>query len=322
MTERVLVTGATGFVGSALCELLSRSGYTVRAALRTDRRLGEAVSEAAIVGDVTGATDWSSALRGVDVVVHAAARVHVMSDDPSAAALYMETNARGTRRLAEQCAAAGVRRVVFLSSVKVNGEDSGEGCYSVHDEPHPLDAYGESKLAAERYLKEVATYTSLEAAIIRSPLVYGPGVRANFLRLMRWVDREWPLPFGAVHNRRSLVSVWNLCDLLLHVLQRPQPTNGAWMAADGEDLATPELIKRLGIAMRRRVILAPIPPPLLRAGAALLGKGAEAARLCGSLVVDIASTHEELAWRPRVSVDEGLARTVTWYLREDRARER
>jgi nucleoside-diphosphate-sugar epimerase len=317
---RVLVTGATGFVGQTLCELLTRSGYAVRAALHTDRSIPACISEKVVVGGIGSSTDWRAALRGVDLVLHIAARAHVLHDTGANTDLYIETNARGTEHLANASAQAGIRRFGYLSSVKVNGEETTGQAYSAYDEPRPEDAYGTSKWLAEKHVMEIAARTGMETVIVRSPLVYGPGVRANFLRLLRWVDKEWPLPLGAIENNRSFVSIWNLCDLLVRLLEHPLASGRTWMVSDGEDLSTPELIQRLGSTMSRRVRLLPVPVGLLRLFGGLIGRKAEIARLCGSLVVNIEQTRRELEWSPPIKVDEGLARTVNWYLSEGRLR--
>jgi nucleoside-diphosphate-sugar epimerase len=309
--SRVLVTGATGFIGSALCERLAAAGHVVRAALRSDRTVPGCIAEKVVTGDIATA-DLAMALEGVDAVIHAAARTHVLHDSPANAGLYTHTNAHGTQRLAEAAARAGVKRFVFLSSIKVNGEEASRA-YTADDQPCPQDPYGTSKWLAEKALREVAARTGMEAAIVRPPLVYGPGVRANFLRLLRWVDGGWPLPLASVRNRRSLVSVWNLCDLLIRTLLHPSAGGGVWMVSDDVDLSTVELIRQLGAAMGRRVRLLPVPIAALRAGAGLLGKSAEIERLCGSLFVDITRTRRELGWTPPLSAAEGIARTVNWY---------
>jgi nucleoside-diphosphate-sugar epimerase len=313
---RVLVTGATGFVGRTFCEVLSQAGHTVRAALRAARPMPAGVSEAAIVGDIGAQTDWRAALLGVDLVVHLAARAHVIHDSPANAALYYETNAEGTRRLAESAAEASVGRFVYLSSVKVNGEATLDKPYTAADEPFPQDDYGKSKWLAEQRLAQLAGRNGMATVIVRSPLVYGPGVRANFLRLMRIVDKEWPLPLGAVENERSMVSIWNLCDFLATVSSHPAAQNRTWMVSDGDDLSTPELIRRIGRAMGRRVRLLPIPAALLKLMGRLAGQKAEMDRLCGSLAVDVTQTRRELGWSPLLTVDEGIARTVQWYTSE------
>jgi UDP-glucose 4-epimerase len=319
MSKVVLVTGATGFVGNTLCGQLAAAGYTVRAALRTDRSMPAGVVQKVVVGEIGARTEWLDALKGVDRVLHVAARAHVLADSPDNAEKYIECNARGTIRLAEQAAAAGVGRFVFLSSVKVNGEDSGEGLYRSDDTPAPLDMYGRSKAMAEEGLQAVAARTGLQVASVRSPLVYGPGVRANFLRLLHWVNAQRPLPLGAIRNRRSLVSVWNLCSLLTRTLDHPG-ASGTWMVSDGEDMSTPELVRRIGCAMQRRALLLPVPVALMHVAGTLLGKQAEIKRLCGSLAVDISATRQRLDWTPVVSVNEALERTVHWYLGELNAR--
>ncbi len=311
--KTVLVTGAGGFVGRALCKVLDQSGFPVRAALRDGSSVSAGVVDRVVVGEISAATNWDEALSGVGWVIHAAARVHVLNDDPANVQAYLETNAYGTRRLAEAAARAGVSRFVFLSSVKVNGERTSGRAFSAGDRPLPQDAYGESKRLGEHYLMEVAAAGSMDAVIVRPPLVYGPNVRANFLRLMNWVDAERPLPLGAVNNARSLVNIWNLCDLLVLLLQHPNAARSTWMVSDGQDLSTPDLIRRIGVAMHRRVRLLPVPVPLLRLCGAVLGQRSRLERLCGSLTVDIEATRQQLGWIPPVSVDEALRRTAEWY---------
>jgi nucleoside-diphosphate-sugar epimerase len=272
------------------------------------------VAETAIVGDLDASTEWGAALTQVDFVVHLAARAHRLGAGSAEGELYAATNAWGTRRLAEAGAAAGVRRMVYVSSVKVNGEGTTTRPYTAQDPPQPQDSYGRSKWLGEQLLLETAATSGLEAAVVRPPLVYGPGVRANFLRLLQWVDRGWPIPLAAVHNRRSLVGVWNLCDLLVQLLVHPAAPGRVWMISDGEDCSTPDLIREIGAAMGRRVRLLPVPPAALRLLARVSGRTAELRRLCGSLQVDSAATRRELGWAPPVAQREGLARTVRWYL--------
>jgi UDP-glucose 4-epimerase len=315
-----LVTGATGFVGHVLCDVLAQSGYLVRAALHSDRPVSACLAETVVTGDIAATTNWGAALSGVDSVIHVAARAHVLNDTRTDSHLYLETNAHGTRRLAEAAARSGVRRFIFLSTIKVNGEGIARRAYTFSDEPHPRDAYGTSKWLGEKSVLEVAARTGMEAAIVRSPLVYGPGVHANFLRLMQWIDGQRPLPLGSIDNRRSLVNVWNLCDLLLDLLKNPSAPGCTWMVSDGEDLSTPELIRRIARAMDRRVRLLPVPACLLQLCGGLMGRRKEIRRLCGSLVIDIAQTRNRLGWTPPVAVNEALARTVAWYLSEGRSR--
>jgi UDP-glucose 4-epimerase len=309
---RVLVTGANGFVGRTLCGVLTASGLTVRAAVRDAAAPGTA-QERVVVGDISRA-DWTEALHDVQIVVHAAARAHappgVVEDE-----VYLRVNGEATAHLARAAAQAGVGRFVYLSSVKVNGEGR-ERAYSAADEPRPADVYGRSKWLGEQYALEASGRTTMQVAVVRSPLVYGPGVRANFLRLMRWVECGWPLPLGAIRNRRSMVSVWNLCDLLGRTLTHPAAAGRVWMVSDGEDLSTPELLRRVAGAMQRRARLVSIPTGLLRTAGNFCGLGPAVSRLCDSLTLDISATRSELEWSPPLSVAEGIARTVSWYLAE------
>jgi len=308
--SRVLVTGANGFVGAALCERLARDGHAVRRAVRLAER-APAGSDAAVVGEIGAATDWRDALRGVDSVVHTAARVHVMHD--SAEQPYLETNAEGTRRLALAAVEAGVKRLVVLSSIKVNGEGGDGRVYRATDPPSPTDAYGRSKLAAESYALEIGRARGLEVVVLRVPLVYGPGVRANFLRLMHWVASRRPLPLGAVRNLRSLLGLGNLCDLLCLLREHPAAPGKVWLGADGEDLSTPDLIRRLARAFGTDARLLAVPPVCLRLAGALTGRGAEVARLCGSLQLDITPARGQLGWRAPRTVDEELALAARWF---------
>ena len=305
---KLLVTGANGFVGRALVSQLIRRGRTVVGAVRDDSRDVPAGARRIRVGDLAADTDWRAAVGGIDVVVHLAARVHVTRDssaDPLGE--FRRVNVEGTNRLARQAAAAGVRRFVFLSSVKVNGES---GIYRESDVPAPNDAYGISKREAELSLTEIAAETRMSVVVIRPPLVYGPGVKANFRALMLAVARGMPLPFGAVDNRRSLVALDNLIDFIIRCAEEPAAANETFLVSDGEDLSTPELIRRLAQAMGRRAWLVPVPARVLTAVAALLNQRDAAQRLLGSLQVDISKARRVLAWAPPITVDEGLRRAA------------
>jgi UDP-glucose 4-epimerase len=226
--------------------------------------------------------------------------------------LYAAVNAQATRKLAQAAATSGVRRFVYVSSTKVFGDGTGAQRHRSTDLPTPADNYGRSKWQGEVFLQQSAAGSSMETVIVRPPLVYGPGVRANFLRLMQWVDRGYPLPFASVDNRRSLVSVWNLNHLILKLLAHPHAA-GVWLVNDGEDLSTPELIRRIARALGRKAHLLPVPPLLLRACGGLTGRSDEFSRLTGSFVIDATPARELLGWSPALSVDEGLARTAAWY---------
>ncbi|NLS16703.1 SDR family oxidoreductase [Rhizobium sp. P40RR-XXII] len=302
----ILVTGATGFVGQALCAELSRRRMDYRPVSRNSR------PGFAAIGAVSGDTDWTGALAGVDIVMHLVARVHVMNEsaaDPLAA--FRAVNVDATLNLARQAAAAGVKRFIFLSSIKVNGEGTAAGePFRAADAPHPEDAYGRSKLEAEEALLAISTETGMEVVIIRPPLVYGPGVKANFASLMRWAARPFPWPFGAVRNRRSLVYVGNLVDFMLLCANHSAAGNRVFLVSDGEDLSIGQLIAKLSLAAGRKAWMLPVPPALLEGLAALLGRRAAAQRLLGSLQVDISQTRAVTGWSPPYSVEEGLTATV------------
>jgi nucleoside-diphosphate-sugar epimerase len=310
---RVLVTGATGFIGRVLCEHLAHRTYTVRAALRTGQPLPQGVVECSVVGDIGGATEWTSTLEEVEMVIHAAGRAHCVGAADGDEALYMEVNAHATRQLARAAGRAGVRRFVFLSSIKVNGEHTNGTEFRAADAADPQDAYARSKLYAEELLRDAAASSGMEVVIVRPPLVYGSGVRANFLRLLRWIDNGRPLPFGMVRNRRSLVSVWNLSSLIVKLLEDPAAAGRLWMVSDGEDLSTAELAARLARVLGRPLRMLPVPVPVLRLCGSLTGRGAEVGRLCDSLAVDIEDTRTLLGWQPPHTVDDSLRRTVAWY---------
>jgi len=308
----VLVTGGNGFVGTALCNRLRLDAVPCRAAIRRNTGAAGGVS-IVTVGDICAETDWRAALHGVQVVVHLAARVHVMDErsaDPMAE--FRRVNVAGTLNLARQAATAGVQRFIFLSSVKVNGESTRPGqAFAATDVPAPEDPYGISKLEAEQGLRQIEAQTGMEVVIVRPPLIYGPGVKANFARMISWVARGLPLPLGAVtENRRSLVALDNLVDLLVLCLTHPAAAGQTFMVSDGEDLSTVGMLQRLALAMGRRARLIPLPVALLEFGARVVGRRAMAQRLLGSLQVDSQPTRERLGWQPLLSVDQAFAYVV------------
>ncbi len=304
---RALVTGATGFVGRAFVSSARGAGYRVTRALREKGQ--EAVgTEDVVIGSIGPGTEWGRALEEVEVVVHLAARVHVMREraaDPDAA--FREVNTLGTERLARSAAAAGVRRLVYLSSVKVQGERTEGRPFRESDPPSPADPYARSKLAAEEVLASVAAATGLEVVIIRPPLVYGPGAGGNFARLVRLIGWGFPLPLGGLENQRSLVSLDNLCDLMLHCLTHPGAAGGTFLLSDGRDLSTPELITLLGTGLGRRPRLFRFPLVPLEILARGTGHLEEWRRLADSLQVDITRARERLGWVPPRSCEEALA---------------
>lgn len=311
----VLVTGANGFVGQQLCMQLAPSHWHVRQAFRRLHAASilNAAHERIDVGEIGPNTDWQRALSHMECVVHLAARVHVMKEqsaDPLTE--FRRVNVSGTENLARQAAAAGVRRFIYLSSIKVNGEfTTPDHPFSAEDAPAPTDPYGISKLEAEQALRQVEAATGMEIVIIRPPLVYGPGVKANFESMMRWLERGIPLPLAAVtDNRRSLVSVDNLVDLIVTCLTHPAAAHQTFLVSDGADLSTAELMRRMGTALGKPAHLFYLPPNLLRLGAAMLKKADVYQRLCGSLQLDIGKTEQLLDWKPPLSVDQGLRRTA------------
>ena len=309
-SRMILVTGATGFVGSTVHEALN--GRTVCRALR--QAAVDALPGDVVVGDIGPGTDWRAALQGIDCVVHLAARTHVLQEDTAdPLAAYRRINVEATRRLAQQAAAAGVRRFVFLSSIKVNGETTGDHPFTRNDTPQPQDAYGISKREAEDALRQIGTDTGMEIVILRPPLVYGPGVKGNFLRLLQAIARGMPLPLASIHNRRSLVYVGNLADAIITCMDTPAAAGKTYLVSDGEDVSTPALIRKLAAALGKSSRLLPCPPALLHFGAALLSKRAAMMRLTGSLTVDASALRQELGWQPRYSLDQGLTATAQWY---------
>lgn len=312
--KSVIVTGANGFVGNALCGRLCLDGNDVTAAIRDKNAAISHSTANVVVGEIGPDTSWQEALEGRDVVVHLAARVHRMqdvADDPLVA--YRIVNTEGTLNLARQAAAAGIRRFIYLSSVKVNGEGGGRP-YTEHDSPKPIGPYAISKYEAEEGLKSISHETGLEIVILRPPLVYGPGVKANFLEMMRWINKGFPLPLAGVRNARSLVALDNLVDLITICLSHPAAANQTFLVSDAEDLSTADLIQRMGAAMGKTTRLFYIPPWLLRVGVAVVNKPSIYNRLCGSLQVDKNKTRQLLGWAPPVSVDEGLRRVAQEYL--------
>lgn len=304
----ILVTGANGFVGRALCPALEHAGHRVRRGVRRPR---DAARDDAItpIGDIDASTDWSQALSGIDVVIHLAGRAHVMHETLAADAVrsaYFSTNADGTETLARSAAAAGARRIVFVSSIKVNGESTSGTPYRESDPPQPLDDYGRSKLEAERRLAAVARDTGIEHVIVRPPLVYGPGVKGNLARLIEIVERGIPLPFGAIDNRRSLIGLTNLVSVLRICAEHPAAAGKTFLLSDGRDVSTAELVHLIAAAMNRRARLVPVPASWLRAFARLTGSGA-LARLTGSLQIDSSLIRACTGWQPSMSIEAQIA---------------
>jgi len=306
---RIVVTGASGFVGAILCRELLARGHLLRAVVRyaNSRAFAHSAMEQIEIPDIAGEFDRRALVDGSDAVVHLAAIAHRFADE----ATIRRVNVDATLRLAES-AAGRVRRFVFLSSAKVHGEDSGAGAYSESAQLLPQDSYGRSKLAAERALNELSERTKMELAVIRSPLVYGPGVKANFLRLLQWIDSGWPLPFAKLRNRRSLIYVGNLADAIARAVEHASAP-GPLLVSDEEIVSTPELISRIALALGRPARLVSTPLALMRLAGALAGKSEEIRRLTGNLVLDASKARQLLGWRPPLTLDQGLAETARWF---------
>jgi len=314
---KVLVTGATGFIGRTLCPLLCDRGFAVRAAARSEFALGPDM-EFAQIDELGPTTDWSAAILRVDAVVHLAGRAHVLGETGADEAAKIRTvNVEGSVHLAREAARAGVRRFVFVSSAKVHGEQSIGRAWIEQDAPAPQNPYARSKLEAEQALDRLARTTDLEVVILRPPLVYGPGVKGNFLRLLQTLDRGWPIPLGAIRNRRSLVYVGNLADAIATCVRHPRAGNRKFLVADGKDVSTPKLVRRLAAALGRPARLVNVPVWVLRLGALLLGRRADFDRLAGDFAIDASALRRELGWRPPFSFEEGIRATAEWYLSED-----
>lgn len=309
----MLVTGGSGFIGRAIVGRMLVDGIPVRAAVRREERIPEGVQAAAVV-DLAADGDLSALLVGCSVVVHAAARAHVLTETaPDSLSLFRRINTDATIKLARQAAQCGVPRFVFLSSVGVNGNITSKP-FTENDAPAPIGAYAISKYEAEMGLRAVEQATGLEVVIIRPPLVYGAGAPGNFLKLLRALDQGLPIPLGAIENQRSLVSLDNLVDLIISCTQHSDAAGETFLVSDGEDLSTPDLLRRTGLALGRPARLVPIPVKLLRALAMGMGKDDVVRRLVSSLQVDITKARTLLQWAPPISVDSGLHAVANWYL--------
>lgn len=308
----VAITGFTGFVGRRLATRLLSEGHEITGVVRRPISPPELPLRVVNVGAIGAATDWRNTLAGIDVVIHLAARTHAVHEqDGGDIHEYRSINVDGTARLAEAAAASGVRRFIFLSSIKVNGNQTLRSRPFVSgDRPAPQDPYGVSKWEAERLLAQVAAETGLEPVVIRPPLVYGPSAKGNFARLCQVLGRGVPLPLGAVDNRRSLVALDNLVDLIARCVADAAAPGQTFLVSDGEDVSTPELIRRTAQAMGVKARLLPIPPNLLHVAGRLIGRGAEVSRLVSSLQVDIKETRDKLKWTPPITLNEGLRRAV------------
>ena len=312
--SKFLITGITGFVGASLCKRLRQDGHMLTGTTRTaDLGAGPERVPLYHIPKVGPDTNWTQAVTGADIVVHLAARVHVMKEraaDPLAE--FRNVNTAGTKRLAEQAAEAGVKRFVFLSSVKVNGEVSPETGFTETNPPQPEDAYGISKWEAEQALTEISKTTSMEVVVLRPPLVYGPGVKGNFISLMKAVNRSALLPLGAIQNRRSFIYVDNLSDAIAIAATRSEAANQTFLVSDETPLSTPSLIEAMAAALGKNPRLIRLPVGLLRLVGVLTGKSAAVNRLIGSLTIDTSHIRSCLGWKPPHSMEDGMGETAKW----------
>ena len=321
---KYLVTGANGFVGKALCPALQHRGYEVRAAHRSS--LPEKAQAEVVVGPIDDRTDWTAALAGVEVVIHLAARVHIMHDDVAdPLAAFRQVNVSGTEHLARSSAASGVKRLVYVSTIKVNGERTSclaaptvrplpaNSAFTETDQSNPQDPYGISKWEAEQALHRVAQDTGLEVVIVRPPLIYGPGVKGNFVQMLAVIARGIPLPLASINNLRSLLYVENLVDALINCAIHPAAAGQTYLLCDGEDISTPDLLRRLATALGMPPRLFPCPPALLKLAGKLTGKSEQVERLLGCLQVDSGKIRRDLNWQPPYTLQQGLQATADWY---------
>lgn len=314
--NRVLVTGCSGFIGTALCKRLLADGWSVRGAVRSNSRSTDLVKgvEPAVIGSIGPTTEWEQHLTGVDAVIHLAAKVHDgRATDPAALDAYSNVNTFGTRRLAESCCQTGVVRFVYLSTLKVNGDERAEP-YTESDPVNPIGPYGESKSKAEHSIFRATNGSRLEPVILRPPLVYGPGVKANFLQLLKIANSGVPLPLAGIENRRSLIFVENLVDAIQTVLTHPQAAGGTYLVSDRKAVSTPELVRKIALACGRPLRLFYFSPSWLKRIGAICGQSEKIRRLTGSLVADTRKIQMELNWQPRFDLTAGLDATAHWFL--------
>ncbi len=313
------MTGATGFVGKPLVSCLIEGQWRVTVATRSVNSLFPDLARQVVVGCITSDTEWQDALEAADVVIHLAARVHIMNDVSADPLLdFREANALATINLARQAVNKGVRRFIYLSSIKVNGESTPPGFpFTSDDEFVPSDPYGLSKYEAEQGLLKMARETSMEVVIIRPPLVYGEGVKANFRAMIRWVNSGWPLPLGAIHNKRSLLALDNLVSFIIHCIEHPRAANEVFLISDGTDVSTTELLQRVSRALNRPSRLVPVPVFLMEVVAMLIRKRGLTQRLFGSLQVDSSKARDLLGWKAPTTIDEALKKTVNAWLKTE-----
>ena len=308
----ILITGSTGLIGRSLQSGLSDNALDFRAAVRQYVAAGPEEQE--VIKSLDEDTDWRKALVGIHVVIHLAAQVHVRPKSSLDVEVFHEVNVLGTRHLAESAAKAGVRRFIFLSTVKVHGENSGPQPFKESDPLNPQDPYAESKARAEVELRRIGRDSGMEIVILRPPLVYGPGVKANFLSLLNVVSKQLPLPLGGITNKRSMIYIGNLVDAIVSCIEHPAAAGETFLVSDGADISTPDLCRSIAAEMGYNARLPALPVQLLTFAGKLLAKSDIVDRLASSLLIDSSHIRQKLAWAPPFTFQEGLHQTVRWYL--------
>lgn len=311
--KKILITGANGFIGKHLCQALKSKGYFVREAIRMKNNESNALicDETVKIGDIDGDTDWTIALKNIDAIIHLANRAHILKKDLDDKEKFDTINVQGTKKLAEQAAAAGIKRFIYLSSVKVNGERTLNGrMFKETDTPAPEDDYGRSKEAAENILKKISNNAGLQYVILRPPLVYGAGVKANFKMLISLVKKGVPLPFSSIDNRRSFIYIGNLISAIIECLENPNAINQIYLVGDGHDVSTSELFAIIASLLGKKAKLFSVPKWLLQLAAGLVGQKEKMGKLTESLQIDTAKIHDQLNWWPSFTVKQGLAETL------------
>ena len=312
--KRILVTGATGFIGQNLVQELVNNNFEVAVTIRKKNNLFSSTVTQFIVKDIESDPDWTAVLQDIECVIHLAGRAHVLKDkNPDPLTEFRRVNTDGTINLAHQAIKLGIKRFIFISSIGVNGNVNNKP-FSVNDIPNPIEPYAVSKYEAEFELQKLTNGSKMETVIIRPPLVYGPNAPGNFAQLIKVTNKGIPLPLGEIHNQRSFIAIENLIDLIITCIKHPAAANKTFLASDDEDLSTTDLLRRMARALGKPSRLIPIPPSIITLGATLLGKKEIAQRLCGSLQVDINHTKKTLDWKPPVSVDEALKKTADAFL--------
>jgi len=315
--NKVLITGASGFIGSALCLRILAEGWQVRGTFRSESDVSRSPNgvKAFSIRTIDSDTKWNGVLAGIDTVVHLAARAHIMDDvssDPLAE--YRKINVEGTKCLALAAAKAGVKRFIFISSIKVNGEGRA-AAYTEEDEEAPEDPYGVSKWEAEQELHKISRTTGIEIVILRPPLVYGPGVKANFYNLLKFVDRKFPVPLASANNQRSFIYLGNLIDAIITCINHPKAADETFLICDGENVSTPELIKKIATALGKSARLFHIPLFLMKIAGKLIGKSGAIERLIGTLIIDHDKIRKKMEWKPPYTMEYGLKETAKWYIK-------